>query len=378
MTKLDRYLLKQLIGPFAFFCLITSGILLLNQTLGIMDIVTENKQPTNIVFELSFLLLPKVLSTAVPLSAFIASVLIVNRLYVEEEFLVMMSIGRSYINLSKPFLIFGIFVASLLFLVVHHLAPFSQAKFVKAKDRIEKDFASQIFKTDQFISYQNKFTFFFGSQSNNKILKEILIEEKISSDTTLTHIAKNGHVVSKKKLNSLILKNGSTQSYNNRTGEFSLLHFDTLVFDLNQLRNDNTLTRMSLSSLSTKKLKKKINSLKSKGKRGRRFGRATSLVHDRIVKTFLALLFPLLGMLSLLLGGYNRFGYSIRIILCVLTMAGIDLIRGACKSWVIDNPSLWFIQYLPPLLCISIIMVILWLISNTTNGLIKINRKVLT
>lgn len=378
VTKLDRYLLKQLIGPFAFFCFITSGILLLNQTLGIIDIVTENKQPTYIIFELSFLLLPKVLITAIPISAFIASVLIVNRLFNEEELLVMMSIGRSYINLSKPFLIFGFFTASLLFLVVHNLAPFSQSKFIKAKERIEKDFASQIIKTDQFISYKDKFTFFFGSQSNNRVLNEILIEEQISSDTTITHIAEHGQVVSKKKLNSLLLKNGSTQSYNKRTDEFNLLHFDTLVFDLNQLKNDNTLTRKSLSSLSTKKLKKKINRLKSKGKRGRRFGRATSLVHDRIIKTLLTLLFPLLGMLSLLLGGYNRFGYSIRIILCVLTMASLDLLRGSCKSWVIDNPSLWLIQYLSPLLCISIIILILWSLSNSTNGLIKINRKVST
>ena len=35
VTKLDRYLFKQLIGPFAFFCFIISGILLLNQALGI-------------------------------------------------------------------------------------------------------------------------------------------------------------------------------------------------------------------------------------------------------------------------------------------------------------------------------------------------------
>ena len=108
MTKLDRYLFKQLIGPFAFFCFIISGILLLNQALKIIDIVTENGQPAYIVFELSFLLLPKVLITAIPISGFIASVLIINRLFNEEELLVMMSVGRSFISLCKPFLFFGI------------------------------------------------------------------------------------------------------------------------------------------------------------------------------------------------------------------------------------------------------------------------------
>ena len=106
MTKLDRYLFKQLVGPFTFFCFITSSILLLNHTLGIIDIVTENGQPAYIVFELSFLMLPKVLISAIPISGFIASILTINRLFNEEELLVMMSVGRSYLDLSKPILLF--------------------------------------------------------------------------------------------------------------------------------------------------------------------------------------------------------------------------------------------------------------------------------
>jgi lipopolysaccharide export system permease protein len=376
VTKLDRYLITQLIGPFAFFCFITSGILLLNQSLKIIDLVTENKQPIYIALELTLLLLPKVLITAIPISAFIASILIVNRLFNEEELLVMMSIGQSYVSLSKPFIIFGIFASVLLYSVVHNLAPFAHSNFIKADERIRKDFALQIFEPDQFVSYQNKYTFFFGSKSEDKSLNDVLIEEQISQELTLTHIAEKGQVVSKRNLNSLILKNGTTQSYNRRTDEFSLLYFEKLVFDLNQLNNDNAITRKSLSSLSTSKLKKKINNLKLKGKTGRRFGRATSLVHDRIVKTFLTLLFPLLGMLSLMLGGFNRFGYSKRIISCILTMASLDLLRGACKSWVIDNPSIWLIQYTSPLLCIIIILLIFFLVSNSTNGLIKIKKLV--
>ena len=36
VTKLDRYLFKQLIGPFAFFCFIISGILLLTKRLALL------------------------------------------------------------------------------------------------------------------------------------------------------------------------------------------------------------------------------------------------------------------------------------------------------------------------------------------------------
>ena len=374
MTKLDRYLFKQLIGPFAFFCFIISGILLLNQALKIIDIVTENGQPAYIVFELSFLLLPKVLITAIPISGFIASVLIINRLFNEEELLVMMSVGRSFINLCKPFLFFGIFIASLLFFITHNLGPFSHSKFLDTQERIKREYVTQIIKPDQFISYQNKFTFFFGDKGNNGELTEILIEEQISPDTTLTHIAKNGQVITKKNSNSLLLKSGSTQSFNRQTGTFSLLQFDTLVFDLNQLRKDVVSSESSLSSLSSTKLKEKINSMK---RNDTRLGRAVSLLHDRYTKTLLAMLFPLLGMLGLILGGYNRSGYVIRIISCILVMASLDLLRGASKSWVVDQPSLYLSQYSSPLLCVLIISLILWLISNKTTGLVKIKHKAL-
>jgi lipopolysaccharide export system permease protein len=374
VTKLDRYLFKQLIGPFVFFCFIISGILLLNQALKIIDIVTENGQPAYIVFELSFLLLPKVLITAIPISGFIASVLIINRLFNEEELLVMMSVGRSFINLCKPFLFFGIFIASLLFFITHNLGPFSHSKFLDTQERIKREYVTQIIKPDQFISYQNKFTFFFGDKGNNGELSEILIEEQISPDTTLTHIAKNGQVITEKNSNSLLLKSGSTQSFNRQTGTFSLLQFDTLVFDLNQLRKDAVSSENSLSSLSSTKLKEKINTMK---KNDTRLGRAVSLLHDRYAKTFLAMLFPLLGMLGLILGGYNRSGYVIRIILCILIMASLDLLRGASKSWVVDQPSLYLSQYSSPLLCVMIISLILWLISTKTTGLVKIKHKAL-
>ena len=374
MTKLDRYLFKQLIGPFAFFCFIISGILLLNQALKIIDIVTENGQPAYIVFELSFLLLPKVLITSIPISGFIASVLIINRLFNEEELLVMMSVGRSFINLCKPFLFFGIFIASLLFFITHNLGPFSHSKFLDTQERIKREYVTQIIKPDQFISYQNKFTFFFGDKGNNGELTEILIEEQISPDTTLTHIAKNGQVITKKNSNSLLLKSGSTQSFNRQTGTFSLLQFDTLVFDLNQLRKDVVSSESSLSSLSSAKLKEKINTMK---KNDTRLGRAVSLLHDRYAKTFLAMLFPLLGMLGLILGGYNRSGYAIRIISCILVMASLDLLRGSSKSWVVDLPSLYLLQYSSPLLCVMIISLVLWLVSTKTTGLVKIKHKAL-
>jgi hypothetical protein len=58
-------------------------------------------------------------------------------------------------------------------------------------------------------------------------------------------------------------------------------------------------------------------------------------------------------------------------------MASLDLLRGASKSWVVENPLIWPAQYLSPLLCAFIIALIIWIVSTKTTGLFKINSRVL-
>ena len=80
LKQLDRYIVKQLVGPFIFFVVIFGGILWLNQALRIIDVVIANGQSGLVFAELSFYLLPSVLETVVPVAGFAAAVFLTNRL----------------------------------------------------------------------------------------------------------------------------------------------------------------------------------------------------------------------------------------------------------------------------------------------------------
>ena len=58
MKQLDRYVLRQLIGPFLFFMMIFGGILWLNQAVRILDVIVRNGHSGAIFAELSLFLLP--------------------------------------------------------------------------------------------------------------------------------------------------------------------------------------------------------------------------------------------------------------------------------------------------------------------------------
>lgn len=374
MTKLDKYILAQLIGPFAFFCFIISGILWLNQALGIVSIVTENGQPASIFVELSVLLLPKVLVAAIPIAGFAAGVLLTNRLFGEAELVVMMSAGRSFAKLAKPFLIFGGVCFALLFAVVHYIGPIAQSRLLDRQDQIKREYITQIVQPGQFISSQDKYTFFFGQKGRNGELKDVLIQEQASPDLTVTHIAQDGQVVKDGDTTTLVLKSGSIQRYNTKTEAFSLVQFETLAFDMTQLGQDVDPRKNVLSELTSPTLSQKTDLMSEADPS---LGRAVSLFHDRHAKTLLALLFPVLGMAVLLVGGYRRAGFTKRIISGVLIMAGLDSFRGATKSWVADAAELWPTQYFAPLLCAGLIVGLLWLASKDLKDFNPFAKRVL-
>ena len=109
MKQIDRYVLRQLVGPFLFFMVIFGGILWLNQALRIVDVIISNGQSGLVFAELSFYLLPKVLETVVPVAAFSAAIFLTNRLYGEAELVVFMGVGHGPANTTLPFFVFGLF-----------------------------------------------------------------------------------------------------------------------------------------------------------------------------------------------------------------------------------------------------------------------------
>ena len=128
------------------------------------------------------------------------------------------------------------------------------------------------------------------------------------------------------------------------------------------------------AEFSTPRLKRELDNL---SKQDTAMGRGISLYHDRNAKTLLALFFPVLGMAVLLVGGYRRSGFTLRIIAGVLMMAGLDSFRGATRSWVIDSPAIWPAQYLSPILSIALIVFLLWVARRNLRDFNPFKRSVL-
>lgn len=105
MKTLDFYIIKRITGSFALGVTVLLMVLLLERSLRLIQIVTEQKASGLKVFEFLFYLLPHYLGLAVPAALFLAILLAVRRLEEDSELPILQSAGLSLRYLYRPIFI---------------------------------------------------------------------------------------------------------------------------------------------------------------------------------------------------------------------------------------------------------------------------------
>ena len=344
MKQLDRYVLRQLVGPFLFFMVIFGGILWLNQALRIVDVVINNGQSGLVFAELSFYLLPKVLETVVPVSAFAAAIFLTNRLYSEAELVVFMGVGHGPANTTVPFFAFGMVCFVMMSVLVHFVTPMALHKFQDRQYEISKEFLMQFIVAGEFSSPEAGVTVFFGQTSSDGKLEDVIINDRRDPSVVVTHTASTGQVVSSATEPKLLLLDGSIQQFFPENRRLSTIQFDSLSYDLSQFLKDVSVREIRAEETFTWDLSE--NAQRS----------AALELHDRFVKSLLAIVVPILGAIVLLSAGFSRSGFFLRIALGMVFMVAINAARGLVQGIVEDGVQSWLILYLPVLVAFLAVM----------------------
>ena len=73
MTRLDRYILAQLLWVFGFFSLVLVSVYWVNKAVSLFDRLISDGQPMSVFLEFTALSLPMLIRTVLPISAFVAT-----------------------------------------------------------------------------------------------------------------------------------------------------------------------------------------------------------------------------------------------------------------------------------------------------------------
>jgi lipopolysaccharide export system permease protein len=360
VTRLDRYILRQLFAALGFFLLVFTGVIWLTQAVRLIDTVIASGQGASIFLLFSALVLPQVLVIVLPLSALGAALYAGNKLYSDSELVVMMSTGVSPLNLLRPITVFGAAIALVLALVMNVLVPMANSALAERSQAIRSDLAAALLVERQFIHPMSGLTLFIQETGADGEMSGIFLNDQRDPERTVTYSAERALLVRDGMEARLVMIDGMALGAGRDGMRLNSVAFDQFVFDMSDLiRESGDRTRRPSEYPMGALLNPTPDMLESE-----RYtvGDFVSEGHYRIAMPLLALIYPMVALVTLLAGGYRRSGFGRRVIVAVVVAAVSQVLMFSARAQADGDPTLWPLIYLPHLLALLYVAaLVIWL-----------------
>ena len=345
MKLVQRYFFRQLLGPTAVATLALTGVALLSQSLGQLEIIVEQRQTAAIYAKIIALSLPQLLSLILPIAIFVASLVALNRLHTEQEIVVCFASGMSRWSVVSPAIRLAS-VAALLVLVVNLWAsPFCARLMREELFKVRTDLAAVLVREGEFNQPAPGLTVYAQRVDQDGRLTNVFIQQQKPDGGSETFDAREATIVTTGKAPALILRHGSSQDFN-REGVLNYLEFDENVFDLAPfLKTDETLTY----KISDRYLHELVfPDLRHDWERWNH-SKMLAEAHYRLSAPLYTFTFVGLALAAVLGGSFSRLGYGRRIAVAGAVAAALRIVGFGVQAACDDVIWLNVLQYLIPL-----------------------------
>lgn len=347
VNKLSRYVLRQTLGPLVFFSLLLTAIIWLTQSLEMLDLVLNRGQSAFTFLQLTFFVLPSLLTLILPVALFAGALYGLNRLKSDSELVVMWASGINRWTIAWPVLAIGIAMTLVGFFLNVHLMP---AGYRAMKDRvyeIRDDLAASFLREGAFVTPAKGLTVYISEAPPGGDLLGIMVHDNRDTAAPVTYMAERGLLVRTDEGPRLVMQNGMIQRMENRDGNLQTIRFKKHAFDLSQYAGERSgaasrdLSERYLSELFYPDLSRKWD------RKNR--GRLRAEGHSRLATPFYNLTFAAIALVAVLCGAYHRRGNSRRLLLAVGCVIALRALGFAAQSLAANIPALNVAQYFVPL-----------------------------
>ncbi len=231
MTRIDRALLAELLRTFGLVALVLVTVYWANRAVSLFDRVISEGQSLALFFELSLLSLPILVRVVLPIAAFVAALLVTHRLIRDNELLVLQAAGVAPWRLARAFVIFGLVVAALLVLLMHHLIPQARARLAARHAELAQNITAGLLREGVFQHPAEGLTAFVARIDPDGGLHGIFLSDARSLTHRVDYTAESALIVPDAEGPKLVLLNGLAQHYD-QSGRLTVLAFADFTFDL--------------------------------------------------------------------------------------------------------------------------------------------------
>ena len=362
LSKFDRYVFSQLLTFCGFFALILVAIFWFDKALRMFERLLGKGQSTWLFLELTFLTLPPVIASILPIAGFAAAVFVINRLSADSELIVMKAAGRSTLRIIRSVLAFGILIALFMSLLTHFIIPSSSERLSSMRAQINQNMTSSFLTEGEFLHPTPGVTLYIGEVTPNAELKRVFLSDRRDKRNTVTFSSQKAYIVQNDDSVQLVMVDGLTQNIQEKDKKLLTARFDDFSMDISQLVSTGYSVRKSVTHVQTAELILQPNQVAAAT--NVTLGAIAFELHNRFAQPLLCIIAAVLGAATLLTGAYSRFGVWRQIVIAFFMLVGLKLIESAVSANVLDNNDRWFLMYAPSLAGAMLIWAITYFTDN--------------
>ena len=346
----DRYIARQL-------CLallaVTGGLVALiwlTQSLRFVELVVNRGLSLVVFAELTSLLIPGFITTILPITTFVVTLFVYQRLTGDRELTVMRAAGMSPWLLARPALAMAGAVLATCYVLNVLVVPRSYTAFREYQFEIRNRVAAFLLQEGVFTTISDDLTVYVRSRDPDGTLRGILIEDNREKNSRATILAERGRLLDGREGPRVMLENASRQEIDKTSGRLNLLTFKEQTITLSRGGKGEEVRYRDAAELSLSELADPANALNT-----RDAGKMLVEAQRRLSAPWTAVSFALVALLSALTGAFQRHGTVLRPLVAVLAIVGLLALGLAVANLATRAPALipliWLHALLPGVAC---------------------------
>lgn len=351
LPQLDRYIVRQL--AFALVA-VTGGLVALiwlTQSLRFVELVVNRGLSFRVFLELTGLLVPSFLAVVLPITTFVVIQFVYQRLAGDRELTVMRAAGLSPMALARPALGLAGAVVATCYVLNIYVVPISYAAFREYQFEIRNRLVAFLLQEGVFTQVSDDLTVYVRSRDRDGTLRGILVEDARQRNSRATILAERGRLVSGANGPRVLLQAGSRQEIDRTSGRLNVLTFAENSIDLAGGNKAGEQRYRDATELPMSELLQPDPAVVNP----RDVGKFQVEAHRRLSSPLTVLSFALVALVSVLSGGFRRYGNVLRPLAAVLTVVALLAVGLAIANLAARQraliPLIWLHAVLPGLVC---------------------------
>lgn len=345
MRLIDRYLLRQLLGPVVLATAALTAVALLSQSLSGLDLIVNQRQSALVFLKITLLYMPQLINMILPIAIFVAGLVALNRLHTEQEIVVCFAGGMSRWRVISPAMRLAAVIALLALVGNLWVQPLAFRELRQVLFDVKTDLAATLVRPGEFTEAVPGLTVYAQSIDSKGEMHNLFINQVKSDGSTWTYMANSGRVVQRAGGPVLLLKDEATQHFSPR-GVLEYLTNSEYPFELGQLNNTDEMVQYKPSDRYLHELFKP-DLQQAWEQRNRKALLAEG--HARLATPLYNIAFMAMALAAILGGGFSRLGYTRRIATVAAVAAVVRIVGFVAQSASEGNVWLNVLQYAIPL-----------------------------